>query len=201
LQEVTSGFLKIPGAEESHRIDTGKVDALREILDGLAPTEPVAIFCRFKHDLAAVHEIARELGRRSLELSGSRRELEEWQAGDGAPPILAVQEQSGGVGIDLTRAAYQIFFSTGWSFGQHDQARARMQGVKQRRNVHCIYLVALNTIDEIVHRSITRKSRNAADIVEHKVEMRQIIDVMRTARRRGKKIEEAIAGAPFFAEE
>ncbi len=198
LQEITSGFLKTPDSDQWHKIDSGKRDALREIIEGLAPTEPVVIFCRFKSDMAAAHEVARELGRLSLELSGSRKELEQWQASDDAPPILVVQEQSGGVGIDLTRASYQIFFSTGWSFGQHDQARARMQGVRQKRSVHCIYLVVLDTIDELVHRSITRKSREAADIVEHKHETRQIIDVMRSARRTNKSIGEVVAQTSFF---
>ena len=73
------------------------------------------MFCRFHADLDAVHNAAKAAGFHSLELSGRRDELKRWQ--DGEAPVLAVQISAGGVGVDLTRARYSIYFSLSFSPG------------------------------------------------------------------------------------
>jgi len=159
LQQVTSGCL-CDDDGTTNRVDTGKADLLADILEDLHPTEPIVIFCLFRSDLEACHAACAATGRRSLELSGSRKELAEWQAGHA--PALIIQIRSGGLGIDLTRARYAIYYSLGFSLGDYEQSLARVLRPGQRRAVTYLHLVADQSVDQYLYRALERK----ADVVE-----------------------------------
>lgn len=166
LQQIGSGWAKQDrnietGAEgELTQIDQAKQDVLADVLEDLTDDEPIVVFCRFHHDLDAVHTVGAALGRGSLELSGRRNELAGWQSG--AAPILAVQTQSGGVGINLVRARYCVFYSLGFSLGEYLQARKRTHRPGQDRNVTYIHLIATKTVDEEVYKALDARQ----DVVE-----------------------------------
>lgn len=166
LQQITSGWIRqdreiATGAEGALvEVDTEKRTVLLELLEDLHDTEPVVVFCRFIHDLEAVHTVGAALGRQSLELSGRRNELREWQSG--TAPLLAVQVQSGGVGIDLTRARYCVFYSLGFSLGDYLQARKRTHRPGQTQNVTYLHLIATDTIDAQIYTAL----ENREEIVE-----------------------------------
>ena len=155
-------------------LDTAKAELLLDILTDLKEDEPVAIFCRFHPDLDTIHAIGQSLGRKVLELSGRINQLKEWQ--DGQAPLLAVQMQSGGVGVEMIRACYQVFYSLGYSLGDYLQARKRTDRPGQTRPVKFIHLVAENTKDAEVYRALenreevvesilkTTRARAAADV-------------------------------------
>jgi SNF2 family DNA or RNA helicase len=163
LQQLTGGVIVTDDGEQ-HRIGREKAEALREVLDELDPEEPVVVFARFRADLDAVHEVAAEAGRVSLELSGRRDELARWQGGEGT--VLAVQMQAGSVGISLVRAAYGVVYSLGYSLGDYLQALARLHRPGQTRPVTITRLVAESTIDERVIRAIEAKRSIEEFIVE-----------------------------------
>ena len=162
LQQLTSGRVTVESDEDSTlvKIDDAKEKALAELLTDLPADEPVVVFGRFKADLASVHAAAKTTDRASLELSGSKRELGEWQRGDA--PVLAVQIQSGGTGIDLTRAAYCVYLSTGFSLGDYEQSLARVHRPGQDRTVFYYHIVARDTVDERVYAAL----RNRKQVVE-----------------------------------
>jgi SNF2 family DNA or RNA helicase len=188
LQQATGGFLR--GDDDmTHRIGTGKLKLLIDTLEDIGPEEPVVVFAWFREDLDSIHEACLKLapvgGRRergtaasdddepeeedaggvatgytSLELSGRRDELKQWQ--DDGAQVLAVQIQAGGVGVDLTRARYSIFYSTGFGLGNYEQAKARTHRPGQTKPVMHIHLVARDTVDVKVKRAL----ENRADLVE-----------------------------------
>ena len=181
LQQITSGFITMDKSDEltpqkAHiqEIDTAKSELLLDILTDLKEDEPVAIFCRFHPDLDTIHAIGQSLGRKVLELSGRINQLKEWQ--DGQAPLLAVQMKSGGVGVEMIRACYQVFYSLGYSLGDYLQARKRTDRPGQTRPVKFIHLVAENTKDAEVYRALenreevvesilkTTRARAAADV-------------------------------------
>lgn len=180
LAQVTSGYLpvEIDDIDETGeittsrvwtRIDNAKERLLEEILEDLPADEPITIFARFAHDLDIIHAVCKKMGRGSLELSGRRKDLEQWQLDGGGLgiqaeygskaqyPILAVQEQAGGVGIDLTRASVQIFYSKGFSLGNYDQALARVDRPGQTRKVLHIHMDCEGTVDEYVEQLLTER--------------------------------------------
>jgi SNF2 family DNA or RNA helicase len=65
------------------------------------------------------------------------------------------------VGIDLTRAATAIYYSTGYDLGAYIQSRARVHRPGQTRPVTYVHLIAEGTIDE----SILAALRAREDVV------------------------------------
>ena len=105
MLQATSGHMKLDDAAEAVQIDEtpSKRAAFAEMLEDLPPDEPLVVFCRFRSDIDAVLAVCESLGRSVSELSGRIDSLAAWQAGETA--VLVAQIQSGGIGIDLTRAA------------------------------------------------------------------------------------------------
>lgn len=160
LQEITGGFIRDPESSTVHEIGREKRDALKDLLDGLPVSEPVVIFARFSPDLALIHEVAKELGRTSSELSGARNDLVAWQRGESS--ILATQISAGKEGIDLTRACHAIYYSIGYSPGEFDQSVRRLRRPGQTRAVRYYHLVAKDTIDRKVRLAL-RQKKNAIE--------------------------------------
>jgi len=163
LQQGTGGYAR---TEEAGTVlidgTPDKSIALHDRLEDLPHSEPVVVFCRFRADLAEVAAVAARLGRTSSELSGSVNQLAQWQAGE--TTILAVQIQSGGVGIDLTRAAYCVYYSLGFSLGEYEQSLARLRRPGQTRCIRYYHLIATGTVDWQVY-SALRERRSVVDAV------------------------------------
>ena len=172
LAQATGGYCRLDGGEGVVPIDgtPSKRMALQDRLEDLPVTEPVVVFCRFRSDLDDVAAAARELGREYAEVSGERKDLERWQAGDAV--ILGVQMQSGGVGIDCSRAAYAFYYSLGYSLGDYEQSLARLRRPGQTRCVRYYHLVCEGTVDEQVYAAL-RERRNVVESVLQKLSPRQ----------------------------
>ncbi len=161
LQQVAGGHVK-DDEGNLREVSSSKKTLLRDILEDLAEDEPVVVFGRFRTDLDQVHEVARTLGRDSLELSGRVNELSDWQ--NGKATILAVQIQAGGSGIDLTRARYCLYFSKGFSLGDYQQSLKRTHRPGQTRNVVYIHLITAGTVDARVEKALEER-REIVDFV------------------------------------
>jgi SNF2 family DNA or RNA helicase len=146
-----------------------KAATLEDRLEDLPQTEPVVVFCRFRNDLNEVAAMARRLGRTYAELSGNENTLERWQEGNAT--IIGVQIQSGGAGIDLSRAAYCVYYSLGFSLGEYEQSLARLRRPGQTRCVRYYHLVAQGTVDEQVYAAL-RERRSVVDAVLEKLSQR-----------------------------
>ena len=164
LQQITSGFAKIEGGDEV-QIDQGKSQALLEIMEGIDPTDPIVVFCRFRHDLQEVHRMAAKAKRCSYELSGKANNLGVWKQVAGGN-VLAVQIQAGGVGVDLSRAAYCVYFSLGFSLGDYLQSMARLHRPGQTRSVTYLHLITRGTVDEKVYKALEKRQNVIESILK-----------------------------------
>jgi SNF2 family DNA or RNA helicase len=172
MQQATGGYCRVDGGTAPVAIDgvPSKRLTLQDRLEDLHAMEPVVVFCRFRSDLDDVAAAARELGREYAEVSGERKDLERWQQGDAA--ILGVQMQSGGVGIDCSRAAYAFYYSLGFSLGDYEQSLARLRRPGQTRCVRYYHLVCKGTVDEQVYAAL-RERRNVVESVLQKLSPRK----------------------------
>lgn len=157
LQQLTSGYLVTDDGAVSH-LDTGKRDALKDMLDDIPADVPVVVFARFVRDLDVIAEVAAEMGREYGEVSGRRK--------DGLSPnaemlphirLLGTQIQSGGVGVDMTAAGVAIYYSLGMSLGDYLQSRARLHRPGQKRHVTFQHIIAEATVDETVMQALERR--------------------------------------------
>ena len=158
LQQITSGYTKLDPEFDNGIVEVGteKKDTLRDLLSDLPDNESVVVFCRFRVDLDNVHKVAAELDRHSYELSGQINALNVWKV-DAPGAVLAVQIQSGSVGIDLTKAAYAVYYSVGYSLGDFEQSVARLDRPGQTRSVTMYHLIAQSTVDVKVYRALHDK--------------------------------------------
>lgn len=164
LQQICSGFCYTQESvfenPEIQELNTAKEDALTDILEDIDKNENVVVFCNFRHDLEAIHRSAEKNGRKCFELSGSENTLEDWKKTDGA--VVAVQIQAGAEGVDMTKSSHAIYFSLPHSLALYNQSRARLYRPNQTRPVAFKHLIASDTIDESLYRSLIRKE----DIME-----------------------------------
>lgn len=160
LQQITSGFA-VREDRVIQDVDTAKIEVVEDLLDALAPTEPVVIFARFRHDLDNLQALTEKMGRRFAELSGrtnaTAATLQDWT--EGKADVIGVQIQAGGVGIDLTRAHYCIYYSLGFSLGDYEQSLARVHRPGQTQPTFYYHVLAEGTVDQKVYRALSdRKS-------------------------------------------
>lgn len=155
LQQIVQGHTRT-ATGDIIEVGTSKLEALTDLLDGIKLTEPVVVFCLFKTDIQNVRKAALDTGRRIFELSGEIDQVSDWKAAtDGA--VLAVQLQSGGVGIDLTKAAYCAYMEGTFNYGNYEQSLKRIHRPGQARPVTYYHLIAENTIDVKVYRALQKK--------------------------------------------
>lgn len=182
LQQVTGGHVVDDDGNETV-VGSEKADTLREVLGELAVDEPVVVFCRFKADLDRVRDACEnptngDEPRRYAEISGRQNDgLTDDSTMTPDADVVGVQIQAGGVGVDLTRARYAVFYSVGFSLGDYEQALKRIHRPGQDRATTFVHLVAEGTIDEKVYAAL-RKRKNVvehvlglADANEHDVEV------------------------------
>jgi SNF2 family DNA or RNA helicase len=168
LQQVCGGYCKFDGEPEAKAIvsDGAKGAALADMLEDFPADEPIVIFCRFRSDIQTARRAAEASGRKVSELSGTKNELADWQ--QAKTSVLVCQIQSGGIGIDLTRAAYCAFFSLGYSVTEYYQAVARLHRPGQERPVFIYHLIATilgrQTMDGRVYEAL-RERKEVIDVI------------------------------------
>lgn len=157
LQQIVQGWVKDVN-DNMLPVGVSKQESLFELLGGIGQNEPVVVFCLFKTDLSMVADVAHDTGRKCYELSGSKDETEKWKQAE-AGPVIAVQFQSGGVGIDLTKARYVVYLSGTFNYGNYEQSLARVHRPGQDRPVTYYHLIAEHTIDVKVYKALQKKEK------------------------------------------
>ena len=158
LRQVTSGYGTTEEGVEV-LLDEGRKELFAEVLEDL-PREPVVVFCAFHHDLDAVREVVEAQGLRFGELSGRRRDaLTDEATMSPDIDVAGVQLQSGGVGIDLTRSAVGIYYSSGLSLGDYLQSLDRIHRPGQERKVTYIHLLAESTVDQKIYKALRQRKQ------------------------------------------
>lgn len=162
LAQICGGFVRLDESEVVHQIEEhpAKRAALVEWMEDLDAAEPLVIFCRFRSDIDSALWACKQTGRSASELSGRIDSLAKWQAGETA--VLVAQIQSGGIGIDLTRAKYGMFFSLGYSLSEYLQAVARLHRPGQTQTTRLYHLVATlahgaSTVDAHIYRALSER--------------------------------------------
>jgi hypothetical protein len=166
LHQVCSGVIPVDNPDTRERkltlLHTCKQDALADLLDSLPAEQSIVVICRFHYDLAAVHTVAKEVGRVSAEVSGrSGRPQAHLNGGVWVGPetVLAVQGSSGVEGLDLTRAHIMCYYSYVLELGKYMQSRARIRRAGQTQPCTFYHLVVQGGIDQKIRRLLERKEQ------------------------------------------
>jgi SNF2 family DNA or RNA helicase len=172
LQQVTSGYLALENLETKERrlkrIDKSRLEVLEGLLEGIARTEGVIVFAKFKKDLEGIHGLCDKMGIKYSELSGRENTLAEWKAG--TSEVLGIQYKAGSEGITLVRARYCIYYSLTHSLSLYQQSLKRVHRPGQTRPVTYYHIVGqipgIKTIDEDIVNCLKRKKNIIHDIMK-----------------------------------
>jgi len=80
--------------------------------------------------------------------------------------VFVGQIAAAGMGITLTAASTMVFYSLDYSMSNFEQAKARIHRVSQKENCQYIYLIARDTVDGKVLRSLRNKVNLAKLLVD-----------------------------------
>lgn len=162
LRTAAGGYSRVDGGSEFQLIDGTPAKSLvfADWLEDFPQGTPLVVFCSFVRDIEEVVSQCRKSGRRVSQLRGGINQLADWQGG--LTDVIVIQQQSGGAGIDCTRASHCCYYSVGHSLGDFDQSLARLLRPGQKHTCHYYHFVVKNTVEETIYTAL----QNKRDVVE-----------------------------------
>ena len=169
LSQMTGGHL-IDDEGDTAAVSTAKLDALSDILDTmLAEDKKLIIMARFVPELNDIQKLLekKNSGYASVRggISDRTEEIRRFQE-DTDCHVFVGQIAAAGLGITLTAASTMAFYSLDYSMSNFEQAKARIHRVSQTENCLYIYLIAKNTVDAKILRSLRDKVNLARTLVD-----------------------------------
>lgn len=160
LRQVVCTPALLGGPEES-----GKVNALRDILEDITPNHKVLVFSVF----AKFVEYLMPLLNNAVPITGSmtaeaRRQSEDHFRTDQSCRILIGTIGAMAEGLNLQAADTIIFLNHDWVPATNQQAEARAHRRGQTKPVHVINLVAGGTVDEHVESLLSQKDATVSQL-------------------------------------
>jgi len=164
LSQLTGGFL------ESQSVSKAKLNALADIIDqSQNEGKKLVIIARFIAEIAAIKKLLEKQGIDYSAISGETKDRAEQVRRFQENPEVTVfigQIATAGLGITLTAASTQVFYSLDHSMSNFEQAKARIDRVGQKENCTYIYLTAKNTIDEKILNVLKDKADLARMLID-----------------------------------
>jgi len=159
-REVTSGFVINEYGMPIFISDT-KLKVLKAVLnDEISHEKQVIIWCNFHYE---IEMIFKEFGDEACMLYGGIKQHEKDQNikdfQNKKKRLLIAHPKTGGKGLTLVNSSYQIWFSLSYSEEDHKQATDRIHRIGQTEKCTYIYLLAKDSIDEVIHNALLKKKK------------------------------------------
>ena len=169
LTQITGGFVT-DDEGKSICVSTAKLNALQDIIESTVNDgKKLVVIAHFVSELDAIQEFLKKKGIRYSVIRGGIRnrdeQIKDFQS-DPSVPVFLGQISAAGLGITLTAASTMCFFSLSYSMSDFEQAKARIHRAGQKENCHYIYLIAKNTVDRKILRSLRNKTDLAKALVD-----------------------------------
>ena len=160
LSQLTGGHITDDDGKVN-AVSTAKLNALSDILDtAIDDNRKVVVMARFTAEL---DDIQRLLEKKQIEYSVIRggitdrdEQIRKFQ-NDSTCLVFVGQIAAAGLGITLTAASTMIFYSLDYSMSNFEQAKARIHRVSQKNDCLYIYLIAKDTVDAKILKSLREK--------------------------------------------
>lgn len=165
LQQITSGYMIHNGSVIplfDKPTDNPRLKCLLEFLDD--NHEPTIIWAKYIEEINALMEVLPNAARYDgSTLQGDRRRIvEDFQGGK--YQYIVANPAAGATGITLTRAERSIYYSNSFNLVHRQQSEDRNHRIGTKGNVLYFDLVARDTIDEKIARSLQMKKEIAMTI-------------------------------------
>ncbi len=173
LQQIISGFAKDENGIIHDLGETPRLACLNELLEEIAVKQgsKVIVWAVFKENYRKIGQLCEKLGIKYTELHGGNSQQEKVDnmntfRNDPDTKVIIANQNAGGVGVNLTEAAYSIYFSKNFSLEQDLQSEARnfRGGSEMHEKITRIDLIAPGTLDELVDEAL-RQKQNIAEAI------------------------------------
>ena len=169
LQQITCGHF----VADDGTVQTIKNNRLDELMDVLEETENKAIIWAYwQRDVQDIRDaIEKKYGPRSvvdyygLTPQDERQDNIRRFQNDNECRFLIGTPSTGGYGITLTEANTVIYYSNGYDLEKRLQSDDRAHRIGQKKNVTYIDLIAEDTVDEKIVRSLRKKINIASEVM------------------------------------
>ena len=168
LRQITSGFT-ITTENFPVKVSDNKLKILKGfITDELPNDEQLIIWAQFHWEIDALSELLGEDKSRKLygllKQEEKNQNIKDFQ--DGKVRFLIAHPKSGGMGLTFVNCSYMVWFSLSYSQEEHSQANDRIYRIGQKNNCTYIYILAKDTIDEVIYKALKRKQNLAEACLE-----------------------------------
>lgn len=155
-------------------ISSYKLSFIKEFVENLQSGNSggkIIIFSQFIHTQKRLLEMFKDQANAVLgDYSDKKRneEVAEFQSNPDKK-IIVVSSLAGGVGLNLTEADKVIFMDLLWNMSDHKQCEDRAYRNGQKNSVNIYYIIAKNTVDELIWSLFDRKDFVIKQIIDDSV--------------------------------
>ena len=156
LRQISSGWVYAED-EQAYTFSTEKLDLLDAVLEEIGDHQ-VIIWAQFRHD---INKIAQHLGNQAVKAMGGMNpsdlhdNLGAFQGGE--KKYLVAHPKCVGHGITLTSCSYAVYYSLSYSLEEFLQSQDRIHRIGATQKCTYIFLLAEDTIDEVIYKALTKK--------------------------------------------
>ena len=170
LHQITCGHFK----SNDGTVQNLKNNRITELMDILEEVEGKAvIWAHYRHDIEKIVEaISKKYGENTVvtyygDTSTDDRQKAIKKIQDKESPVRFIvgTPQTGGYGITLTGASTMIYYSNGYDLEKRQQSEARIDRIGQEKPMTYIDIMAEDTIDDKIVKSLRNKVNIATEIM------------------------------------
>ena len=170
LHQITCGHFK----SNDGTVQDLKNNRVSELMDILEEVEGKAvIWAHYRHDIEKIVEaISKKYGENTVvtyygdtTTDDRQKAIKKIQDKDSPVRFIIGTPQTGGYGITLTGASTMIYYSNGYDLEKRQQSEARIDRIGQEKPMTYIDIMAEDTIDDKIVKSLRNKVNIATEIM------------------------------------
>ena len=170
LHQITCGHFKANDGS-TQDLKNNRIGALMDVLEEVEGK--AVIWAHYRHDIDKIRQaISKKYGENTIvtyygDTSTDDRQMEIKKIQDPESPVRFIlgTPQTGGYGITLTGASTMIYYSNGYDLEKRQQSEARIDRIGQEKPMTYIDIMAEDTIDDKIVKSLRQKVNIATEIM------------------------------------
>ena len=170
LHQITCGHFKANDGS-TQDLKNNRIGALMDVLEEVEGK--AVIWAHYRHDIDKIRQaISKKYGENTIvtyygDTSTDERQIAIKKIQDPESPVRFIlgTPQTGGYGITLTGASTMIYYSNGYDLEKRQQSEARIDRIGQEKPMTYIDIMAEDTIDDKIVKSLRQKVNIATEIM------------------------------------
>mgnify|MGYP003292841808 CR=1 FL=1 len=156
LRQIASGFISNESGEIIE-LNTDKLSALQDIIEGFPDDKKIVIFAEFKHSIKKISKLMDKMRIRYFTLDGDQKDKTIWRRFQNAPytRIIICQYQTANSGIDLYASDTIIYYEPTLRSVVLEQSRDRIHRTGQVNKCSYIHLLTKGTVEIDIYRALS----------------------------------------------